>query len=168
MFRASDWEYDTGKEDSTSIAIITGAAGKLYFVNPETEEHLDFEYSVLSAGAAKGAVINVAKSLVSTPSGGITKVRVRYDATFSAKRFPCSGIVICGGLTAGVFTPSFIDDSGLSVSLLEFGIPAFAWVAIWGRFSSVLPSGGISAGYLKCGAATTYKQVSDLDYSNIG
>jgi hypothetical protein len=123
---------------------------------------------VISAGAAKGAVFNVAKSLVSTASGGIAKVRVRTDASFSASRFPCSGSVLCGGLTAGVFTPSFIDDSGLQVSMLSFGNPAFAWVAVWGRFSSILPSAGVSVGYLKCETATSYKPVSDFDYSNIG
>jgi hypothetical protein len=167
-FKASDWEYDTGNEDSTSIAFVTGAGGKLYFVNPVTDEHLDFRYTVGSVGAAKGAAFNVAKSLVKTPSGGITKVRVRVDASFSANRFPCRGTVICGGLTAGVFAPSFIDDAGLSVSLLELGNPTFAWVAIWGRFTSILPSAGVSLGVILCEPATTYKTVSDLDFSNIG
>jgi hypothetical protein len=169
MFSASDWEYDTSSEDSTSIAIFTGAGGKLFFINTETEEHLDFKYSVLSVGAAKGAVFNVAKSLVSTASGGLAKVRVRGGFPFSVNRFPCKGIVICGGLTAGVFTPSFIDDSGLQVSFLGFGINPlmFAWVPVWGRFSSILPSGGVSLGIILCEQAQSFIN-ADLPSSNIG
>lgn len=170
MFKASDWEYDTSSEDSTSVAIITGAAGKLFFINTETEEHLDFKYSVLSVGAAKGAVFNVAKSLVSTPSGGLAKVRVRGGSSFSVNSFPCKGIVLVGGLTAGVFSPSFIDDSGAQVSFLGFGINPFmfAWVPVWGRFSSILPSAGVSLGIIACEEARSYKIATDLPSSNIG
>ena len=170
LWKASDWEYDTGCEDSTSIAFITGAAGKLFFINPETDEHLEFRYSVLSVGPGKGAVLNVAKSLVSTPSGGLAKVRVMYGHSFDVHHFPCHGEVICGGLTAGVFSPSFIDDSGASVSLLRFGRKPgfFAWVPIWGKFSSILPSAGVSIGVLFCESATSYKIVSDVPNPNIG
>lgn len=171
--QVTDWEYDTSSEDSTSIAIITGAAGRLYFVNPETEEHLDFKYSVLSVGGAKGAVFNVAKSLVSTPSGGLAKLRVRAGFTFGERLFPCTGVVISGGLTAGIFTPSFIDDSGANVSFLAFDtktspkIPV-AWVPVWGRFSSILPSAGVSIGFLKCEGATRYRVVTDELNANVG
>jgi hypothetical protein len=167
---ASDWEYDTSSEDSTSVAIITGAAGKLFFINSETDEHLDFKYSVLSVGASKGAVFNVAKSLVSTPSGGLAKVRIRSGYSFNKNAFPCGGVVICGGLTAGIFAPSFIDDSGADIAFLGFGISPllFAWVPVWGRFSSILPSAGVSIGYLNCEEATSYKNVSDVPNSNIG
>ena len=170
MWQTSDWEYDTSSEDSTSIALITGAGGKLFFINSETDEHLAFNYSVLSVGASKGAVFNIAKSLVSTPSGGLAKVRVRSGLSFDVRRFPCNGFVISGGLTAGVFTPSFIDDSGANVSFLGLGVSPFmfAWVPVWGRFSSILPSGGVSVGYLKCQPASSYKSVSDLPLSNIG
>ena len=154
---ASDWEYDTSNEDSVSITVVTGGEGKLYFVNKATSQHLSFRYTFLTAGLAKGAVLNIAKSLVSTPSGGIAKVRVRDGLTFDATRFPCKGVVITGGLTAGIFTPSFIDDSGAQVSFLGLGFAPFffAWVPVWGRFSSILPSGGISLGLIACETATT-------------
>lgn len=171
MWKASDWEYDTSCEDSTSVAIITGAGGKLYFINPETDEHIDFKYTVLSVGAAKGAVFNIAKSLVSTPSGGLAKVRVRPGYIFDVNRFPCKGVVISGGLTAGVFSPSFIDDSGVSVSFLGFGVNPlmFAWVPIWGMFSSILPSAGVSLGILAFEEARKYKIVPDVPSpDNIG
>jgi hypothetical protein len=169
MWNASDWEYDTSSEDSTSVAIITGAGGKLFFINSETDEHLDFKYTVLSVGAAKGAVFNVAKSLVSTPSGGLANVRVRADFSFDINRFPCKGIVICGGLTAGIFAPSFIDDSGADIAFLGFGINPlmFAWVPVWGRFSSILPSAGVSLGVIACEQARSYKIVSDVPNSNV-
>lgn len=169
IWKASDWEYDTSNEDSVSIALITGAEGKLYFVNPETEEHLDFKYTVLSVGTSKGAVFNIAKSLVTTPSGGLAKVRVRTGYTFDIHRFPCTAVVISGGLTAGIFTPSFIDDSGLNVSFLGFGVSPvmFAWVPVWGRFSSILPSAGVSIGYLGCQSATSYKSATDFPDSNV-
>ncbi len=127
-------------------------------------------YSVLSVGASKGAVFNVAKSLVSTPSGGLAKVRVRAGASFSARSFPCTGTVISGGLTAGIFTPSFIDDSGINVSYLEFGSPLlpFAWVPVWGKFSSILPSGGVSIGILNCQDACSYQAVPDAMNTNVG
>jgi len=168
MWNASDWEYDTSREDSTSVAFITGAAGKLFFINPETDEHLDIDYSVLSVGASKGALFNVAKSLVSTPSGGLAKVRVRPGFTFDVNGFPCKGVVITGGLTAGIFTPSFIDDSGADISFLGFGIDPlmFAWVPVWGLFSSILPSAGVSLGMLACGNARSYKIVPDVPSPN--
>jgi hypothetical protein len=170
MWNASDWEYDTTNEDSVSIALITGAGGKLYFINTETDEHLDFTYSVLSVGASKGSVFNIAKSLVSTPSGGIEKVRVRPNHSFDLHHFPCKGVVISGGITAGIFTPSFIDDSGANVSFLGFGVDPlmFAWVPVWGRFSSILPSGGMSIGMLQCNAVQSYKTVSDALNANVG
>ncbi len=170
MWKASDWEYDTMREDSVSVAMITGAGGKLFFINPETDEHLDFKYTVLSVGAAKGAVFNVAKSLVSTPSGGLAKVRVKAGSLFNVNRFPCKGVVISGGLTAGIFSPSFIDDAGAGVSFLGFGLNPFmfAWVPVWGLFSSILPSAGVSLGILACEEARRYKVVSDVPSSNIG
>jgi hypothetical protein len=173
MWKESDWEYDTSAEDSTSVSIITGAAGKLFFVNPETELHLDFRYTVLSVGAAKGPVFNVAKSLVSTPSGGLTKVQLRNAIPFDVKRFPCKGVVISGGLTAGIFAPSFIDDAGAEVSFLAFGLNPlepllFAWLPVWGLFSSILPGAGVSMGFLSCQQANSYRTVSDVPSSNIG
>jgi hypothetical protein len=170
MWNASDWEYDTSSEDSTSVAVITGAGGKLFFVNTETDEHLDFQYTVLSVGAAKGAVFNVAKSLVTTPSGGLAKLRQRPGSLFNVHRFPCKGIVIAGGLTAGVFTPSFIDDSGADVAFLGFGLDPlmFAWVPVWGCFSSILPSAGVSVGVISCQQARSYKVAADGLNSNVG
>jgi hypothetical protein len=170
MWDTSNWEYDTSYEDSTSVAVVTGAGGELFFVNPVTDEHLSFKYSVLSVGATKGAVFNIAKSLVTTPSGGLANVRVRHGFTFEKSRFPCNALIISGGVTAGIFTPSFIDDSGADVAFLGFGADPFlfAWVPIWGRFSSILPSGGVSLGILKAEEATTYKPVPDAINSNVG
>ena len=171
LFTPSDWEYDTSNEESTSVTVVTGAAGRLFFVNPETDVHLDFKYSVLSVGAAKGAILNVAKSLVTTPSGGLAKLRLRTGFSFETKLFPCSGVVITGGLTAGIFAPSFIDDAGAEVSFFGFGVSPllFAWVPVWGLFSSILPSGGVSIGFLSCEQARSYKQVSDLpSMNNVG
>jgi hypothetical protein len=101
----------------------------------------------------------------------LAKVRVRPGFTFGVNHFPCKGVVITGGLTAGIFSPSFIDDSGAQFSFLGFGIDPlmFAWVSVWGRFSSILPSGGVSLGLLACSNATIYKVVPDVaSPSNVG
>jgi hypothetical protein len=167
-YKECDWEYDTSNEESTSIALITGAAGKLFFINPETDEHLEFKYSILSVGASKGGAVNVAKSVATSSSGGFTKVQVRSGHLFNKHKFPCNGVVIATGVTAGVFAPSFINDAGIQAAFLGFGGNLFAWVPVWGLFSAALPSAGVSVGLLSCETATSYKTVPDVTNPNVG
>jgi hypothetical protein len=147
IFTQTSWTYDTSYEDSVSVAILNGAAGRLYLKNSSTGESLQVPYKYGSLGTSKGAVINYAKSVTSTPSGGIGNVYTLPWGDFSANTFPCFGWLVAIGATAGIFAPSFFDNSGKGICLWIFGgIPPGAVLLSWGNFDSVLPSAGIAAG----------------------
>lgn len=165
------WAYDTSYEDSNSIMVFTGGGGKLYFLHDDNGQHMSIKYSYGTLGVSKGGVVNVAKSLVSTPSGGWNVQELGVGGRrFNNYAFPSGGLLVTIGASAGIFAPSFFDDAGLCVCLWIFGaVPPFAAVFSWGRFSSGLPTAGLAAGVVSFSEAVTWQDVSDLpDYSNVG
>ncbi len=110
---------------------------------------LEVPYTYGALGTSKGAVVNYAKSVAATKSGGIGNVYDLPWGTFGYDEFPCFGWLVCIGATAGVFAPSFFDNSGKRVCLWIFGgFPPDCVLLNWGNFDSVLPSGGIAAGFV--------------------
>lgn len=149
LFSETTWSYDTSLESSVSVAIANGASGRLFLKNSADGSSLQVPYYYGSLGTSKGAVINYAQSVASTPSGGIGNVYTLPFGDFSADTFPCFGWLVCIGATAGIFAPSFFDNSGKCVCLWIFGgIPPGAVLLTWGNFDSALPSGGIAAGFV--------------------
>jgi hypothetical protein len=145
----SDWGYDTSYEDSISVAIATGGRGRLYFRNGRSGAKLEVPYSYGALGTSKGAVVNYAKSVAATKSGGFGNVYDTPWGEFGYDEFPCFGWLVCIGATAGVFAPSFFDNSGKCVCLWVFGgMPPDSALLTWGNFDSALPSGGIAAGFI--------------------
>jgi hypothetical protein len=142
IFTTTPWQYDTSAEFSTSILMLTGGEGRLYFTNPSTDQKFSVPYTYLSVGASKGAIFNVAESITETPSGGISSVITPPWGSFGVNTFPCSGYLVIGGLTSGVFKPSFIDDAGAELCVAIFGGVPQAGVVFWGHFSAVLPNAG--------------------------
>jgi hypothetical protein len=142
------WVYDTSSEEGSSVWVFTGGKGILYFNNEvNTNEKLVVKYSYLSAGTSKGALINIAESLVTDPSSGFSNVKASSIRSFGKTSFPCVGWIVSVGATAGVFQPSFMSQSGLSLAVFLFGFLPFAGIPVWGRFNSILPSAGPSAGF---------------------
>jgi hypothetical protein len=150
MFK-SPWKYDTAEEDSVSVGPVTGGRGILYLINPSENTGCNVNYQYGSLGTAKGAVVNYAKSWKSTASGGLTHVYSRPFHDFDTDDFPCGGYLLVVGETAGIFAPSFFDNSGMSVVIAIFGFIPFAALAFWGNFDSALPSAGVSAALCKFG-----------------
>jgi hypothetical protein len=147
LFTETSWAYDTSYEDCVSIAILNGAAGRLFLKNTDTGASLQVPYKYGSLGTSKGAVFNYAKSIASTPSSGIGNVFTLPWGDFSPDTFPCFGWLLAIGATAGLFAPSFFDNSGKGLCLWIFGgIPPGAVLLTKGNFDSELPSAGISAG----------------------
>lgn len=141
------WVYDTSNEFGASGWIISGAEGTLYFKNENNDDKLVVNYSYMSVGLSKGAAVNIAESLVTDPSGGFCNVRALNPSSFGKRSFPCKGWVVFLGATAGVFQLSAMSQSGLVLGIFLFGAAPFAGVPVWGRFNSILPSAGPSAGF---------------------
>jgi hypothetical protein len=148
LFDTTDWYLQTSREFGESIAFISGAEGVLFFANDKTHQKLTVPYTYLSAGLAKGVVFNIAESLTTDPSGGITNVQMSGGQTFGIQTFPCMGVAWMIGATAGIFQPSFMSHSGISALTVQFGLGLLprGKVALWGRFNSILPSVGPSLG----------------------
>lgn len=142
IFKKSPWAYDTSEEFSTSIWVINGGGGKLHFEHETTKEKLVVKYSYVGGGTSKGAVINIAESVITDPSGAFTNVKTVPWLSFGPDIFPCKGWMVLFGATAGVFQPSFISHSGLDVGVAIFGFLGGRAVPFWGRFNSLLPSVG--------------------------
>lgn len=147
MLKETPWIYETSQEFGESILIFSGAEGKLYFANELTGQKLEVKYSYFSVGVSKGAVLNIAESLKSDPSEGFGKVQVRSGSDFGPASFPCSGWMVFAGGTAGIFQPSFMSHSGLTLCYAIFGGIPFGGVPFWGRFNSIMPSAGASAAF---------------------
>jgi hypothetical protein len=145
VFETTHWKLDTSEESSVSLLFFSWGGGSLYLINESTGEKLKINYGFGSVGASKGAAINLAESLPTDPSGGFSNVKVLRGFGFGAWSFPCFGQMIVGGATAGVFQPSFLSHSGLSLCVASFGLIPFGGIQFWGRFNSILPSAGPSA-----------------------
>ena len=154
MFK-SPWKYDTSDEVSGSIGPFTAARGTLYLTNPSSGDRFNVEYRYRSFGTAKGATLNFARSIKSTPSDGITHVYQRPYHSFGPGDFPCGGQLLIVGETAGIFAPSFFQNSGMSLVVAVFGLMPFAILPTWGLFDSLLPSAGISVAGCAFGAPGT-------------
>jgi len=144
VFEKTPWKLDTSEESSVSVLFFSWGKGSLYLVNESTGEKLKVNYGFGSAGASKGAAINLAESLSTDPSGGFSNVKVLRGFGFGPSTFPCFGQMVIAGATAGVFQPSFLSHSGLSVCVASFGLIPFGGIQFWGRFNSILPSAGPS------------------------
>jgi hypothetical protein len=130
-FTQTSWVYDTSKESSLSGAIVTGASGRLYFKNNDTGATLQVPYYYGELGTSKGA-INYARSVASTPSGGIGNVYALPFGDFGPDTFLCFGWLVAIGETAGIFAQSFFDNSSKCICLRIFGgIPPGAGLLNW-------------------------------------
>ncbi|WP_448952195.1 hypothetical protein [Labrys neptuniae] len=143
----SPWKYDTSEEESGSV-YVTGGTGRLYFINANDGSKFSIQYDFLSAGVAKGPPLNYAKSFAQDDSGGLTHVRCREGRYFGPESFPCNGLLLSLGATPGVFGPSFMDH-GANGTIFFFGAIPWAGIVTWGKFSSILPSIGPSAGIVR-------------------
>jgi hypothetical protein len=77
---------------------------------------------------------------------------------FGTDSFPCDGYFLLAGGTAGIFTPSFLGNSGLDVCLTIFNDTVLdstpkAAVLFEGAFDAILPSVGLGAAYVTFSAA---------------
>jgi hypothetical protein len=153
MFR-SEWKYDTAAEQSVSIGMATGGWGTMDFINPSSGQAFEVNYQYGALGPSIGSAVNFAKSIKSTPSGGITHVYQRPGHTFGPGDFSCGGQLLVIDATAGIFAPSFFPDSGASLVVALFGLLPFAFVPFWGCFDSVLPAAGIALAYCRFGEAS--------------
>lgn len=148
LFDKTPWKYETSEETSYSGWVITGGEGKLYLKQQATGESMTLKYNFAGVGVSKGAVLNFAQSLTTDDSDGISHVYARSSTPFDKSMFPCQGWIVLAGATAGIFQPSFLSHSGLTVAIMVFGFIPMAHVSFWGRFNSILPGAGPSV--LQC------------------
>ena len=151
----SPWKYDTANEVSVSLGPAGGGIGTLYFTNPSSGEAFNVEYAYGSFGASKGTTLNLAKSMKSTPSGGITHVYQRPFHSFGPGDFACGGQLLVIGVTAGIVARPLLPNSGASLVVAVFGLMPFAVLPFWGLFDSLLPSAGASVAACRFGAPGT-------------
>ena len=143
-FTRTPWKYDTSTEEGYSGWVISGGEGRVWFVNQNDGDAFSVRYTFIAAGVAKGAIVNYAKSVTEDTSGGFSHVRAWLGYDFGPTDFPCCGWMVVAGGTAGIFQPSFMDQSGGDVAVVLFGGAPFAGIPIYGRFNSLLPSAGLS------------------------
>jgi len=143
LFTKTPWKYDTSEETSYSGWVITGGEGKLYLKRQGSGEKMTLKYGFAGVGVSKGAVVNFTQSLTTDDSDGISHVYTRNGA-LQTDMFPCQGWIVAGGATAGIFQPSFMSHSGLTIAVMVFGFIPAGYVWFWGRFNSILPSAGPS------------------------
>lgn len=153
MFKKSSWKYDTSEEEGSSFLVFSGANGTIWFTDPSTGEGFSVWYTYFAAGPAKGAVWNYAKALKTDPSDGFSHVRIIRGGEFGPDSFPCTGWMLMGAATAGIFQPSFLAQSGAETVLAFFGTFPFAVIPYWGRFNSLMPSAGTAMAVCHFGKA---------------
>ncbi|MBS1792977.1 MAG: hypothetical protein JSS81_03940 [Acidobacteria bacterium] len=144
VLETTPWKLETSEESSVSVLFFGWGGGSLYLTNDSTNEKLKLNYVFGGAGLSKGTMINLAESLTTDPSGGFSNVKVLRGFGFGSYHFPCFGRIHVIGATAGIFQPSFVSHSGLSLCVALFGVVPFGGLAFWGRFNSILPSAGPS------------------------
>lgn len=144
IFDKTPWKLETSEESSVSIFVGSWGGGKLYFENEQSGEKFNVSYIFFGAGTSKGFSINYSESLKTDPSGGFSNVKVLRGFGFGPSTFPCAGRMVITTATAGIFQPSFISHSGLSVCVASFGFIPFGGITFWGRFNSIMPSAGPS------------------------
>ncbi len=144
VLEKTPWKFETSEESSVSLFVAGWGGGTLYFVNESSSEKLKLKYGFVGVGSSKGFFLNLSESAQSDPSGGFFNVRVLQGFGFGPARFPCVGRMVLGAATAGIFQPSFVSHSGLSLCFASFGLIPFGGVAFWGRFNSIMPSAGPS------------------------
>ncbi len=144
LFEKTPWKYDTSEETSYTGWVITGGEGKLYLKKQGASDVMKVQYNFAGAGVSRGAILNFSQSLTTDDSDGISHVYARSSTPFDKNMFPCQGWIVTGGATAGIFQPSFMSHSGLSLALMVFGFIPMGYVWYWGRFNSILPGAGPS------------------------
>ena len=145
LFQETDWAYQTSDEESSSYGIVTGGNGHFFLSNAVSGDNMIINYNYAAVGSAKGSVWNVAASLTTDSSGQFCNVSTLCGFDFDANSFPCQGFIFFVGVSAGIFQLSFMNQSGLDLAVVVFGmLPPFAVVPIWGRFNSLMPTGGVS------------------------